>query len=131
MNYIKRNNDKIIVDNKELDMTFSRYLKHLSLCNFKTINDIRKTTKINCNIKYTIPLYINKNILLVYTGSLNSIDIIALNYFNITNIISNDYSSLIIFKDGMSIKINISPHRIKTMMEKGRIVFDYVTKNNI
>ena len=131
MNYIKRIDKKIIVDGSTINTTFYKYLKHLSIANFKSIDALRISCKHNCNVKSEMPLYISKDILLVYSGSLISKDAFVINYLNVVDVVTSDSNTIIIFKDKTQLDLSISSFRTKTMLEKGKIVLKYITKNNI
>ena len=131
MNYIKRIDKKIIIDGSENNTTFYKYLKHLCIAHFKSIDDLKISIKNVLNIKSEPPLYISKEILFIYSGSLHSKDIILINYFNVEDILFLDYQTIIIFKDKSSLTTSISKFRITRMLKKAKIVLDYVAKNNI
>ena len=131
MNYIKRNDKKIIVDGTAINTTFYKFLKHLCIAHFKSIDALKISAKSELNIKSLPPLYISKEILLICFGSLHSKDIIAVNYLSIEDVVYSEFQTIILFKDKTSLTTFISPFRMESMFKKAKLVLDYVAKNNI
>ena len=48
MNYIKRIDKKIIIDGSENNTTFYKYLKHLCIAHFKSIDALKISIKTVC-----------------------------------------------------------------------------------
>ena len=131
MNYIKRIDKKIIIDGSENSTTFYKFLKHLCIAHFKSIDALKISAKSELNIKSLPPLYISKEILLICFGSLHSKDIIAVNYLSIEDVIYSEFQTIILFKDKTSLTTSISSFRMKTMFKKAELILEYVAKNNI
>ncbi|MBP5343216.1 competence protein ComK [bacterium] len=131
MNYILRKGNKVELDGEPLNTTFYKYLTHLSMSYFKSIDAMRKATKTYCNIKSEMPMYLSKEILLMYSGNLQSDDIILINYFSIKDTIIYIDKTTFIFKDETKLTISMSEYRVKRMIKNAKKLYSYVLENNI
>jgi len=126
MNYIKRLDKKIVVDDKLFNISPIAYINSLSLRYLREYNQILKCTRKLFNINRYTPLYISESILLIQTTQVRQYDYFAFNYFEIDHMDIYDYETTLHFKDQKTTSIKISKHRIKKLINQARIVLDYM-----
>ena len=119
-NYILLTEKGLIVDNDLIEKTTPySYINRLALSNFKTITSITKATIKITNKRYILPLYISDRILLVQLSGIKSNDYFAFNYYSLKELFySNDETTLLSFKDGTLLKVNISKNRFESAFQK-------------
>ena len=127
MNYIKRENKGVIVDDIYYDIPIGKYIESIALNNFKSIKSIKKTVEIKININKYKPLYISDSILLIPSTDIRSYDSFIFNYFEIDFIkVEKDYT-IFIFKDKTHYKLNISRYRMNNILKNAKKVYEYIT----
>ncbi len=127
MNYVKRENKGVIVDDIYYDIPIGKYIESIALNYFKSIKSIKKTVEAKINIKKYKPLYISDSILLIPSTDIRSYDSFIFNYFEIDFIkIEKDYT-IFIFKDKTHYKLNISRYRMNNMLKNAKKVCEYIT----
>lgn len=127
MNYIKRENKGVIVDDIYYDIPIGKYIESIALNNFKSIKSIKKTVEVKINIKKYKPLYISDSILLIPSTDIRSYDSFIFNYFEIDFIkVEKDYT-IFIFKDKTHYKLNISRYRMNNILKNAKKVYEYIT----
>lgn len=126
MNYIKKENGIVYVDDKKISKSVYSYLENKALDNFKTLKSIRKFSKNKLLIKRNIPLYINDNLLLVPLSNERNDDSFFYNHFNVKEIKILDYEIIILFKNSMIIRYRTSRYILSNQLKKVKIILDYI-----
>lgn len=125
MNYIKRDLQGIIVDDKCINTSLKMFLNKHCLKNGSTLQGRLDFSKWILNTS-KLPIYINNAIILFPTKSLKNYETILINYKNIVDIYQNDTFTRIIFSDLSMIDINISFYTIKKQMDKCAKIVEFL-----
>jgi competence protein ComK len=110
MNYIKRHSLGCYLggDNKVVQKGIKDYLNQLCIKNLSTFDGRKYAASKLLNKSRLVPVYINKNVLLIQTKSLRMESVCFINYFAIHFIESFGKHCIITFHDGSTLEINLS-----------------------
>lgn len=125
--YIEEKDYKLYIDGHLVEDSFSKYLSNLASDNFKSVLFIRKSAKKILNIERNIPLYINKNTLLLPISGLKNNNPLMINYYGISNYFLRKNGIYIIFKNTSTVLVNISKYRFERLMKNAEIINDYIS----
>jgi len=125
MNYIRRINNVVYIDDIEVNKSINFVLNELAKDNFREIESIRKIIKNKTGIKKNIPLYINEEILLIPIKESNN-DITYLNIINVDFLICKEYSAVICFRNDKQMELNISKYVFNKIIERKNKVLDLI-----
>ena len=126
MNTIEKRNNIIYIDNSKIDLSIHVYLNKLAHRHFRDINSINKITKKITGYERLNPIYISYGILIVPLSNIDKEDSFCFNYYNVDEIIIDKYETIIIFKDGMEKRVNVSSYKMNNQIKKARIIEAYV-----
>ena len=122
MNYIKIKQQKLIIsESNELKIykqKFNDYINKLLINDLTTIDGRINAIRNKYNIHKLTPIYINKNICLLPINSINSDINIYINVFEVTQVISLNKGSEIVFSNQERIKINKSYNSLINRIKK-------------
>lgn len=106
-----------------------KYINKLCLKSLTTYEAYIKGVKSSLNIKTNIPVYINKKIILFPICNIRNYDCIWINYTNIKAAYNDENKTVIIFKNGERIKINVKTRKFMKLIENVHKIISY--KENI
>ncbi len=122
--WIKVEKYNLFVDGEKLNTTIGRFLNNLSRTNSVDIPSLRKATSDLLNIKRSIPIFINSDLLLVKVR-LNKEETIYFNYVAIKDYLIKEKMIFLFFNDGTKEKLLISKQRSKNLIFNAAKVYDY------
>ena len=122
--WIKVKGNDLFVDGEKLNTTIGRFLNNLSKTNSVDIPSLRKATSDLLNIKRSIPIFINSDLLLVKV-KLNKEETIYFNYVAVKDYLIKEKMIFLFFNDGTKQKLLISKRRSQNLMFNATKVYDY------
>ncbi len=102
---------------------FINYLLKINLISLKTYT---KYIKENTELKYNLPIYLNKSLLLFECKTSNLDEKIYLNFFSIIGISEKDNKTQVVFNNGDYFFIDISLDKVKKQMSKCNKIIEYL-----
>ena len=89
-----------------------------------------KLTKKTLNINVRLPLYINKEMLLIPTKASKDYQTVWLNYFHIIKLIKRDKSTEVVFSNLSTIKVDVSYNILSNSLINAKKILKYFQKND-
>lgn len=83
-------------------------------------------TKKKLQVKVRIPIYINKEILLIPTKSPKNYDCIWLNYFNIVKVIKKNHYCEVVFSNLQTLTLKESYSKIMKSLKVANLISNYI-----
>jgi len=122
MNYIKKTQKNIYVDEIKLSIKLVKYLDSLLLSQLCTMEG--RINAIKCKYKFIklTPIYINESICLIPLQSFSSITNLFINIKEILDIKKYDNRTLIIFKDNKRIIVDKTYKSFKENYKKASMI---------
>ena len=124
--WIEVENNNLYVDGVKIKETIGRFLNNLSKENRIDLSSLKKATKDLLIIKRSIPIFINKSLLLVKV-KLNKEEIVYFNYAAIKDYLIKEKMLFLFFIDGTKEKLKISKRRSENLLFNAAKVYDYWT----
>lgn len=106
MNYFIEELNHIVIKGEVIYRTINSYINKLCIDNYSTLKGRILATKKKLNIKYNVPIYVNKKILLFKIK--DSDRNYYINYYKINDYDYSRGSIVIVFKDLEVLKISVS-----------------------
>lgn len=112
-----------------VDQAITGYLNHLAHISLRNLDTILKLTRKILKCTQKVPIYINKELLLIQYGSLRSSSALLINYRSIAHIsVEKNNVGMIYFKSGTILKIN-NHKQLINQIELIKKLIDYLDLN--
>lgn len=112
-----------------VDQAITGYLNHLAHISLRNLDTILKLTRKILKCTQKVPIYINKELLLIQYGSLRSSSSLLIHYRSIAHIsVEKNNVGMIYFKSGTILKIN-NHKQLINQIELIKKLIDYLDLN--
>ena len=133
MNYIKRNNDGIEVNNDfgtiNINSSLKKYINSLCLKNLSTYDGRRTSIGKLLDENNNIPIYVNDDIILYPTKSIRCFNTVFVNFIEVLSVkkVDKGYTSFI-FTNLSEITLEVSIHKVKKQHARILKIIEYLNK---
>lgn len=124
MNYIIDLGDRIIVNKVVIYKTIRSYVNSLCIKNLSTLKGRIDATKKILNIKYNVPMYVSKDLILFKVNDKNST--IWINYVSIKDFGYKDKVATFLFNDLEILKMEVNKDTLLKRMKKIEMLIEHL-----
>lgn len=118
-------------DFTEYKIGLKSFINKLCIDRLASYDGVLKATKMVFGYHKLIPIFVKKEVLLFSTQSIRNLDVVFINYYQVSKVDMKKSEIEILFYDQTKLRLTIGRSVIKTQMKRCGAINDYLTKKTL